>query len=195
MKKILLGLMIAFAFTQTTFASDRSFKMGVRLADGYQTEIGDDAGDDVGGNAFFASLPMEFAFNPLVSLMIDPGFEISVLEASDNSYDDIEELDLLYLNLPIVARFNFGGGFAIVGPQINLNLVATYDDGWDVEDFDYMSTTEIAITMGGGYRFFFGLELDARLNISLTDMYDFDQIDSDVQRLSFQFGISYWFLH
>lgn len=190
-----MALIVAFAFTQSALASDRTFKLGLRVADAVVVTYGDDVEDenDLSGNSYFIDVPMEIAFNPIISLVIDPGLEISVLTSSMESTD--LELDLLYLDLPILARFNFGGGFAMVGPQMNINMVATLDNGYSTDDYDYMNSPEFGLTVGGGYRFWFGLEIDARFNMGLSDMFDTDYGSIDVKRMGFQFGLSYWFLH
>lgn len=77
----------------------------------------------------------------------------------------------LYLNFPTLAHFSYGGGFAEIVPQLNLNLLASADSYChDVEDFEDYANNEFSLVLGGGYRFNFGLELDLRFQIGLTDV-------------------------
>lgn len=81
-------------------------------------------------------------------------------------------------------------------PQLNLNLLASADSyGRDVEDFEDYANNEFSLVLGGGYRFNFGLELDLRFQIGLTDVIEAPRNKINMQKFVLQLGISYWFLH
>ena len=81
-----------------------------------------------------------------------------------------------YLSIPLMLKFYPVGGLNIqVGPQFGFLLDGErkYDSffGSGSEDItDYYKKSDISVSVGGGYDFNFGLNLDVRYNIGVKDI-------------------------
>lgn len=201
MKKILFILIFFFALTQTTFANDHTFMFGLRISDGATLTYGKDSQGafDMSGSSFIVNTSFQFQLSKPFSVILSPGLQFDFLESTEQNHGADMDFDFnfIYLDLPLFARFNFGRGFAEVGPQLNFNLSgksssSVYDDSNDIE---FMNDFELAASLGGGYRFKFGLEIDARLQLGLTNIFDDSTMNDDVSKWTIGLGISYWFLH
>lgn len=121
-----------------------------------------------------------------------------MLESSKDKKDDEQlfEFDFIYLNIPLLVRFNIGKAFAEIGPQLNLNLYseASYNDN-DPKKIEFMNDYELAISTGVGYRFKFGLELNGRFQLGLSNIFNNTTMNDDVMKWTLAGGVSYWFLH
>jgi hypothetical protein len=99
---------------------------------------------------------------------------------------------LNYIELPLLARVNFGGSiklFAFAGPSIGYLIGGTYEDDNGEQDVtDYLDDTEVSGHIGFG----FGLgtlELDIRYMAGLSDISDSEDL-SDIKNSSYGAGIT-----
>lgn len=99
---------------------------------------------------------------------------------------------LNYLEIPILARVNFGGSlklFAFAGPSVGYLLSGTYEDASGKSDpTDYLEEIEYSghIGLGVGIGTF---EVDLRYIAGLTDIADSANL-SDVKNSSYGAGIT-----
>lgn len=198
MKRFLTVVFLALTFTQVSFASDNPFKMGILLTEGFTGSFNSD--DEIGnmsGLMLSGNLPMEIAFNPSASLVINPGIEISCLDPDDESSRSsyYNQLSLIYVDFAIMIRYNISGGFFALGPQISLNTKASVNTKWSDEELSIINSKEFSVVISGGYRFHFGLELGTKINYALSSIFDTPYNDINVKRINFQFSVGYWFLH
>lgn len=86
------------------------------------------------------------------------------------------EESFTYLSIPVILKFYPIGGLNLqVGPQFGFLLDGeqTYQNtlGTIKRDIkDAYKSTDVSVSLGGGYDFEFGLGLDARYNIGVTDI-------------------------
>ena len=98
-------------------------------------------------------------------------------------------LQLNYLNIPVMAKFQVAGGFSVeVGPQIGI-LMSADDEGEDVKDS--FKSTDISGALGVSYQMASGLNFGARYNVGLGNISDDDQ--GDLKNSVFQVSIGWTF--
>lgn len=106
-------------------------------------------------------------------------------------------LNLSYINVPVLLQYNFANGFRLQGgPQVGF-LVGVSDKVDDVE-LHKLSTAnfksvEVALPLGLSYLGYSGLGVDTRFNIGLTNIGK--SSDPTVKNNVFQVGAFYLFDH
>ncbi|MEM0938926.1 MAG: porin family protein [Bacteroidota bacterium] len=102
------------------------------------------------------------------------------------------EIELLYINAPIMGKYYLVEGINLqFGPQLSILLDSELDDtGVELETTD----TDFGLAFGAGWDAPFGLKVDARFILGLTDINDssdasFSQVD--IQNRNFQLSIGY----
>ncbi len=106
-------------------------------------------------------------------------------------YGDITST-LNYVELPLLARVNFGGSlkvFAFAGPSVGYLISGTYEDDFGEKDpTDYLDELEYSghIGIGAGLG---TLEVDIRYMAGLSDISDSENL-TDVKNSSFGIGLS-----
>lgn len=200
MKKFYLGLFFALALAQTTFAIDHTFMFSLRISDGVTNTFGKDASGamNLSGSSLTIGTDFQFQLSSIYSIILSPEFQFDFLESSEsnNGKEEEFEFDLIYLNLPLFSRFNFGRAFAEIGPQANINVFGrAFNDEFDSKNIDFMNEFELALSIGGGYRFRFGLEVDGRFQLGFSNIFNDDTMNDDVKKWTIAVGVSYWFIH
>ena len=105
-----------------------------------------------------------------------------------------------YLNLPVMAKFYFYDGFhAMAGPQLSYLISAKdkYPDE-DVDVKEEIDSFDFGLNGGLGYKFDFGLSLNANYylglnNISAINYEDVLGFDPDLKQGVLQFSATYFF--
>lgn len=105
-------------------------------------------------------------------------------------------LNLSYINLPVLLQYNFNNGFRLQGgPQIGF-LVSVDDKINDVEQNIYstnnLNSIDIGLPLGISYLGYSGFGVDARYNIGLTDVFEDAR---EAKNNVFQVGVFYLFDH
>lgn len=104
------------------------------------------------------------------------------------------ESNFSYINIPIVLKLYTIGGLNLqAGPQFGFLSSADWD-GADVKDF--LKGSDFSLALGVGWDLPFGLTIDARYNLGLSDINDspaYDEIKNKVWQVSlgyklFNFG-------
>lgn len=113
------------------------------------------------------------------------------------SNDDKLNLNLSYINVPVLLQYNFANGFRLQGgPQVGF-LVGVSDKVNDVEQNGYSTSSfksvEVALPLGMGYLGYSGLGVDVRYNIGLTNIRK--NASSTMKNNVFQVGAFYLFDH
>lgn len=113
--------------------------------------------------------------------------------ANDNKLN----LNLSYINVPVLLQYNFANGFRLQGgPQVGF-LVGVSDKISGVEQniykTDNFKTVELALPLGLSYLGYSGLGVDARYNIGLTNISK--DASPTVKNNVFQVGAFYLFDH
>ena len=199
MKKILF-IAILSIFASATFA--QGLGLGARIS--YQSEgmVGDNAeyfSDENVSDGYAVGVDLLYHFNERLALRTGLDFMTHIYSWTEGSGKN--ELDngylLMYLNAPVLARFNFTRGFfAEAGLDLNFNVVSKVyhedpigdDLNWD--DLDKWNAFQLGLSAGFGYTMWFGLEFSCRTTYGLLEPVE----KADYRPLRFQIDISYWFL-
>lgn len=82
-----------------------------------------------------------------------------------------DDYKLTYINVPVLAKYRFNGGFYIeAGPQIGFNVHSTVAGTSE----DFAKSTDLAIAGGLGFSSKIGLGIGARYVAGLSKVGDFD---------------------
>ena len=119
---------------------------------------------------------------------IQPELTYSVEGAKGGS--PTTNLNLGYLNVPVLVQYLFDNGFRLeAGPQIGFLMSAKTKSGSTSTDFkSSFNNTNISIPVGVGYLTTYGLGFDARYNFGLSDV---TKAAGNVHANTFQFGLFY----
>jgi hypothetical protein len=215
-KFFIITALTVFGFTQVN-AQEIKFgaKAGVNLAN-IVGDFTDDSkmlmGFHVGGVAEFA-ITEDFLVAPeLLFSMQGNKFEYEESETFMGMTASLKEegkLKLSYIAIPVMAKYQVFDGLTLeAGPQIGIlmgakqeydstvslngEVVVSESGSEDVKEF--MSTMDLGLGLGLGYRMTNGLFFQARYNIGLSNINDFDGADDVKQQNSvIQISVGYFF--
>lgn len=110
---------------------------------------------------------------------------------------DKMNLNLSYINVPVLLQYNFGNGFRLQGgPQLGV-LVGVSDkvNGVELNQYstDNFKTVDFSIPLGLSYLGFSGFGIDTRYNIGLTNV--LEATPPTAKNGVFQVGVFYLFDH
>lgn len=196
MKKVLF--FVAVMLLSVSTASIAQAKFGLKAGVNIANATGDDVDDaDSRLAPFFGAfinlgLGEKLAFQPELLYSMQ-GVKTSWSE--DGMDVDVTE-KLNYLNIPLMLKYNVGGGLNLqAGPQLGLLLSA--ESEWEVggesetEDIkEYLKGSDFGFNVGAGYDFG-PLGVDVRYNIGLSNISD--EEDGDIKNSVIQVGLSYSF--
>lgn len=161
-------------------AIDGDISIGVKAGFGASTFFGSGftgisarPGFYTGGIAEIPAFLEGFYFQPELIL---------ALQGADIGF---ENLNLVYLNIPLMAKYHITDAIAVeVGPQIGF-LVS---DNWDDITTD-TNKVNIGLNIGGGYRLNENLYFQLRFSPSFTNIFDNTNLKNGV----FHVGAAYFF--
>lgn len=117
-----------------------------------------------------------FVLIKLAKLGIQPEFiysqQGSTIQFNGSNFD----ANFTYLNIPIIAKLYVIGGFNLqAGPQFGFLMSANgpVNNNGTVSSQDIKGTlngSDISVALGGGFDFPFGMSLDARYNLGVSDV-------------------------
>jgi len=111
------------------------------------------------------------------------------------------QIELNYLNLPVVFQYMTGSGFRFqAGPQlgIRLNAKRTFNGGMESDIKSSIKTADLGLLAGFSYVTKFGLGFDARYVYGLTDIAkegNSAELGTGLNNLVIQLGAFYQFKH
>ncbi|MFZ2907230.1 MAG: porin family protein [Cyclobacteriaceae bacterium] len=101
---------------------------------------------------------------------------------------DLQDLKMSYMTIPVMVKFYLAGGFNLqAGPQFGFLNSAEFD-GDDVKGS--FKNSDISANLGVAWDAPFGIVLDARYNIGLSDISD-DTTLGELKSGVFQFSVGY----
>ncbi len=182
MKKFLLPLLALAAFNFGT-AQEESIRFGAKAG----LNIANLAGDEVKNNEIkigfnvgvlveipitekFAIQP-EFLFSTQGSKSDEgfPNFSETLIENLNQEF----ESNINYINIPIMTKYYLAKGLSIqAGPQVGILISAKDRDDNDIKD--NISSIDLGLNFGAGYQLASGIFFDARYNLGLTNVFDFE---------------------
>lgn len=188
MKKITV-LFVLVAISLSAY-SQMSFKYGVKAGLNVANLTGDVsnnkslAGAQVGVFARFSVLDM---------LAIQPELLYSMQGMKVDDGETSGDIKNNYIQVPVMVKFYpiMGLNFQ-AGPQFGF-LASSKADGEDIKD--YMKKMDFALNLGAGYDTDFGLGIDARYSIGLSNVLDSEMLfgDAKAQNGVFSVAVSYSF--
>jgi hypothetical protein len=189
MKKVILVAVIAiFSLVGVNAQTSFGAKAGLNSA----TLIGDVDGNKslIGFNAgVFAEIPLADSF------YLQPELLYSTQGTEDyrylsNSIPLVDKLNLDYINLPIMFKYDVANRFYLeAGPQVGF-LVSAKRGNADIKD--EFESTDFGANFGFSYGFTENLFAQARYNIGLSDI-DKSELNDKVSNAVLSFSLGYKF--
>ena len=185
MKKLVVVVVVMLSFIG--FAQAQHTNFGVKA--GYNSASVDiDPGDDYDAQS-------GFHVGALAHIHCGKYFAVQPeLVFSTQGGEDLNgDLDLKYINVPVLAQYMVSNGFRLqTGPQIGFLVSAQREvNNVDTDVSDLYNTVDVSWAFGAGYVFSSGLGIDARFNLGLTDIRE-DNAFKAKNRV-FQVGLFYQF--
>jgi hypothetical protein len=184
MKKVFL-LIIGVASFATMQAQT---KFGVKAGANFANITGDDVDDTKIKVGINVGAFARFGLGDSWSLQPEVVFSTQGAKLDGGKYN------LSYVNIPILAQYNFKGGFNVeAGPQIGfLTSAKAKPDEGDSEDIkDAFKSTDFALAFGAGYTTTANVGFNVRYNLGLGNIIDSD--DAKAHNSVIQVGVFYLF--
>jgi hypothetical protein len=185
MKKIFLSVSMVALLAAGALAQGLSggLKGGLNLANF--------SGDDVSGTdmkvAYHVGGYVNFAFTESLSLQPELLYNAVGPKISEDGTD--VKYNVSYVSLPVMLMYSFGVVNIQAGPQVGFLSKAEINDS-SVKDF--VKSSDLSLGLGAGWDFPFGLSLDLRYNLGLSDNNDgfnTDQLKNQVWQVSAGFKL------
>lgn len=204
MKKLFFFTLIMLV--AVSVSSNAQTKFGLKAGINIANVTGDLEGSDSRMAPYFGvfanfALSEKVVFQPelLYSMKGDKDSYTENYEGVNVNVEKVAKFD--YLDIPLMFKFKPGGGFNLLaGPQIGLLLSAKIKteasaqgiSASEEEDIkEYMKGVDFGLGFGLGYEFDFGLGIDARYNLGLSNVSDESGVE--VKNNAIQIGVSYNF--
>jgi len=185
MKKVFLF----FAMFASVSAFSQGFQLGLKAGVNVSNYTGGDLENKAiigfhGGATFGFLLGDHFSIQPEV-LFSAQGAKIDGIGNNEEKYN------VSYINLPVLAKYRFTGGFYLeAGPQVGFKVNESVPDN-TIENF--AKDLDLSVAAGLGYHSPIGLGIGARYNAGLSKVGDFDAstADPDFKNSTLQFFVFY----
>ena len=178
MKKIVLLALCLLA----SYAVEAQY-IGLKAGYNYATLKGNvsDGANFKPYHGYYAGITLEFPLSNLFSLQVEGIYNRRGANITSNTYGKAK-LNLYYLSLPVLARFNVGKGINLhIGPQLEYRIDKPnfyFDAGTDpvtrVKD-DALDIIDGAMTVGIAYMTDAGWFFEARWVQGLTSVFEADE--------------------
>jgi len=188
MKRVSL-VILAFIALATTGTAQIKYgaKAGVNLAkltgksDGESDNLDTKTGLHIGG---LVEIPVSEKFSVMPELNFDQwGGQMD--ESGITA-----KLNLSYLNIPVLAKFNAGGLGIYAGPQIGFLMSAKIKVEDEDEDIkDSFKGTDFGAVFGAEYNFAYGIFVTARYNLGLSKISEESDDDNYAKNSAITFGV------
>ncbi|HEY3403400.1 MAG TPA: porin family protein [Ohtaekwangia sp.] len=117
------------------------------------------------------------------------GIQPEVLYSGQGCKIDGVELKSVYLNIPVMVKFYLAAGFNIqAGPQYGI-LLSAEQDGEDIKD--QLKSSDMSAAFGLGFDAPFGLVIDARYVMGLSDINNVDGAADSYKNKVIQISLGY----
>ena len=156
----------------------QSFHFGAKVGANFASITGDDVDDLDGRTAYHIGLVAELGLSD--KFAIQPELIYSAQGADESGFD----LDIDYLNLPILAEIKLTEMFSIqAGPQFGFKVNEGDFEDEDLNDFDLSGAAGIEVNIS---KFF----AQARYNFGFSDIAE----DVEARNGVFQISVGFWLL-
>jgi len=121
---------------------------------------------------------------------IQPEALISTQGAKLRNVSTDEDFKLTYLNIPVLAKYEFNGGcYLETGPQAGINVSGSRFENEKVKDLT--KSADFSWAFGLGYHSPFGLGIGARYNLGLSKVSDANFNNPSFKNSVIQVGLFY----
>lgn len=218
MKKVILFICL-FSLSAGVTAQKFIPKAGISVANinfsddikNEQSPTYDDTKPKLG---FVLGLGVEFSFSDLLSIQPEilfhqKGFKVDISEQGE-TYTETNTLN--YIEVPVMARLNFGNFYANAGPIIGLGIGGSYEYKYEGSGFSFSESgkfkfgsepanyegddiyvdnaLEFGFGIGAGYKILGKIMIDLRYSIGLSSILDDQQgLDARTTNNSLQFTV------
>jgi len=178
MKKLIfiLNLILVCAFFSQPTYSQLDLVLGISKS----SITGGESWKDPIGLQVGAIMPV-LKFSESLSLRVEANISMQGAKWVEESFDMEGKVNLLYLNAPVVVRYQTEKGFfgeAGLQPGILLSAKDKYED--TTEDIkDYMNIFDLSIPIGIGYQINEKFGVGFRVIPGISDIFEDDDDDSD----------------
>jgi len=188
MKRVSL-LMLAFIVLAITGTAQVRFgaKAGINLANltgktaGEKETADSKTGIHIGG---VVDIPVSEKFS------ISPELNFDQWGAQLEDGGSTTKMNLSYINVPILAKFNVGGFGIYAGPQVGFLMSAKVsEDDVDLDVKDQMKSTDFGAVFGAEYNLAYGIFLSARYNLGLSKINENSDDDNYAKNNAITFGV------
>ncbi len=169
-------------------ASAQKFRVGVKGGLNFPSKDAFSVSDDSDASGWHAGA---FGLIKISKFGIQPEILYSSFNFDDSNAD--AETNFNFITVPIIAKYYILQGINIqAGPQFGILLdsesktpVAT------VDNTDILNSSDLSIAVGAGVDLPFGLSVDARYLIGISDLGDDPSLTDDINVSTFQVSIGY----
>jgi len=178
----------------TIFSQPCASQLDVVLGFTRSSITGGDSWKGLYGIQAGAIMPI-YNFSDLLSLRAEANISMQGAGWEEESYDMEGKINLLYLNFPIVARYQHESGFfaeAGLQPGILLSAKEKYEDEND-DIKDYMKIFDMGIPIGIGYQINEKISVGLRCIPGITKIFEDADSDDNDRNLVFALRGTYMF--
>jgi hypothetical protein len=193
-KSIILMCFLVFAFVLVN-AQNTDIIFGAKAGLNLASISGDDTDDFDSRTSFHAGAMAEFKISEKFSfqpelLYSGQGAKFENSESGEfGSFSEEVEINLDYLNIPLMAKYYITEGFSLeAGPQVGFLLSAkekyeynerfgdeTFSESGEEDIKDFVKNVDFGLSFGLGYKLQNGLNFSARYYLGLSDINDFEE--------------------
>lgn len=181
-----------------------NIRWGVSVGGGLTSTVGDSPEFVPSSAGYEGTFSVDGTYSILPDLSIRTAvgmdyrdFRASTRVAGPEGGLEDEILSLLYLEIPVYARFKpTENTIGEAGPVMAFNLLSKYYDIYSEKWFDVESANlfQLGFSLGMGLVFSETVEMNMRFAYMFMNMFDKDDVGCMSQMVKFQLGFSYWFL-
>jgi hypothetical protein len=169
------------------FAQQSPIQFGVKGGVNFSTVNNGSDNDADHHTSFHVGALAHIHLNRHFALQPEVMYSAQGVEYNNNRRDKLN-----YINLPVLGQYMFANGLRLqTGPQVGFLTSAKSESGNHETDFkSSLKKTDFSWSFGTGYLTKFGLGIDARYNLGLTDI---SKNNSDMKNRVWQVGLFYQF--
>lgn len=194
-------MLIAAVMISGAAMAQSPVKFGLKVGGNFANNTQSVSGNGLSLSASFSSITSFYA-GGFVTLPIGAksAFQPELLVSSQGAKMDEVKTNTLYLNIPLMFKYNVVAGLhAEAGPQVGYLLSAKAKYNGDSQDIkDGYKSLDFGLNVGAEYQFPIGLSLNARYNFGLANISKSDEGEdlgytSKVKNTVFSLGLGYRF--
>jgi hypothetical protein len=189
MKKVILSLALVAGISATASAQAT---FGIKAGGSYTNFTGKDVGESASKFGGHGGLLANFGFGDALSVQPEILFS---MKGSQDKDDSKNQLNMNYIDIPVLLKYNADGLFFEAGPQLGILVSAKATDGTNTLDVkEFSNTTDFGYAVGLGYMVESGPMIGLRYNGGLSNVVkEQGGVNTDFKNSAFQLYVGYMF--